>query len=214
MIKNAVAYYRVSTKKQGISGLGLKAQEYSVRTFAKGNKFKIAKEFIEVESGKKRSRPILIEAIKYCREKKATLIIAKLNRLGRNVAYVSALMEDKFNIIAVEYPYASKFLLHVIAAFDQNEREQISKNTKAALAVAKKRGVRLGEFGKVLAKRNINRSKIFLERMKPILLRLKRLGFKSAQSIADELNKRKVKTYRKNGSWQTGSVYILLRKIS
>src|ERR1700732_1524835 len=138
-----IAYYRVSTGRQGASGLGLEAQRAAVyRHIGAGQ---LAAEYTEVESGKKHTnRPQLLTALQECRRKKATLVIAKLDRLGRNVAFISALMESGADFVCCDNPHANRLMLHMLAAFAAHEREQISQRTKAALAAAKARGVKLG----------------------------------------------------------------------
>jgi DNA invertase Pin-like site-specific DNA recombinase len=138
-----IAYYRVSTDRQGASGLGLEAQRTAVaRHIAPAV---LHTEYTEVESGKQHTnRPQLLAALQECRRRKATLVIAKLDRLGRNVAFISALMESGADFVCCDNPHANRFMLHMLAAFAEHEREQISQRTKAALAAAKARGVKLG----------------------------------------------------------------------
>ena len=143
MSKQAIAYYRVSTQKQGISGLGLDAQRQSVTTYAKG-RYTIAAEFVEVESGKKADRAELTKALAMAKEVGAVLLIAKLDRLARNVAFTSALMASGVQFVAVDMPDANNLTIHIIAAIAEHERELISARTKAALEQAKKRGATLG----------------------------------------------------------------------
>src|SRR4051812_34693876 len=139
-----VAYYRVSTQKQGNSGLGLDAQRDAVLGYLNGGDWQLVAEFTEVESGKKNDRPELAKALATCRRIGATLIIAKLDRLARNVAFVSNLMEAGVEFVAVDMPMANKLTVHILAAVAEHEREMISARTKAALAAARARGVRLG----------------------------------------------------------------------
>src|SRR5262245_46589441 len=135
-----VAYYRVSTVRQGQSGLGLEAQQAAVAAFCEP-----IESFTEVESGKRSdNRPQLALAITACRRLKATLIVAKLDRLARNVAFVSTLMESGVDFVAADNPHATRLTVHILAAVAEHEREMISQRTKAALAAAKARGVRLG----------------------------------------------------------------------
>lgn len=142
-MKGFVAYYRVSTDRQGKSGLGLEAQRSAVAGFVAGRGELVA-EFTEVESGRKNDRPQLAAALDLCRRQKATLVIAKLDRLARNVAFISRLMESGAEFVAVDNPHATKLLMHMLAAFAEHERDQISLRTTAALAAAKARGVKLG----------------------------------------------------------------------
>ena len=143
MSKQAIAYYRVSTQKQGQSGLGLDAQRQSVTSYAKG-RYTIAAEFVEVESGKKADRAELTKALAMAKEVGAVLLIAKLDRLARNVAFTSALMASGVQFVAVDMPDANNLTIHIIAAIAEHERELISARTKAALEQAKKRGATLG----------------------------------------------------------------------
>jgi DNA invertase Pin-like site-specific DNA recombinase len=139
-----VAYYRVSTERQGQSGLGLDAQKAAVAAFMRG-KGELEGEFVEVESGRKDDRPQLAAALALCRGKLGrVLVIAKLDRLARSVAFISNLMESGVAFVAVDMPHANKLTMHVLAAVAEHEREMISQRTKAALAAAKARGTRLG----------------------------------------------------------------------
>lgn len=149
-MKKAIAYYRVSTDRQGKSGLGLEAQEQAVSVFVSAYGYNVIAEYKEVESGRKNKRPELLAALAQCRKERATLIIAKFDRLGRNVAFVSNLMESKVAFKAVDNPHASDLMLHMLAAFAQHEAVQISIRTKDALQAAKRRGVELGKHGKYI----------------------------------------------------------------
>jgi DNA invertase Pin-like site-specific DNA recombinase len=138
-----VSYARVSTTRQGESGLGLQAQREAVARHLGGNP--LIAEFIEVESGKSdRNRPQLLAALAECKRKKATLVIAKLDRLSRNLAFIATLMESDVEFVCCDNPHATKTLLRILAVFAQHEREMISDRTKQALAAAKARGTKLG----------------------------------------------------------------------
>lgn len=138
-----VAYYRVSTDRQGESGLGLEAQREAVARYA--GAVPLLAEFEEIESGKSHAnRPKLAEALAMCRKRKATLVIAKLDRLARNVHFVSGLMESRVQFVAVDMPMATPLTVHIIAAFAEHEREQISQRTRAAMQAAKARGMTFG----------------------------------------------------------------------
>jgi len=143
-VKKVVAYYRVSTKRQGQSGLGLDGQRVAIESFARQDDAVIVAEYTEVESGRKTNRPSLAKAISHAKLAKATLVVAKLDRLARNVAFTSALMESKVDFIACDNPSANKLTIHILAAVAEAEAEAISARTKAALAAAKVRGVKLG----------------------------------------------------------------------
>jgi DNA invertase Pin-like site-specific DNA recombinase len=144
-----VAYYRVNTDRQGRSGLGLglEAQRKAVTDYLNGGAWELVGEFVEVESGKKSDRPEMARAIEACRKYRARLVIAKLDRLSRNLAFVATLMDSGVEFVAVDNPHANKLTIHILAAVAEHEREAISERTKAALAAAKARGKRLGTPG-------------------------------------------------------------------
>jgi DNA invertase Pin-like site-specific DNA recombinase len=139
-----VAYYRVSTDRQGKSGLGLDAQRKAVLDYLNGGSWELVAEHTEIESGKNNERPALAKAIEACRRHRATLVIARLDRLSRNAAFIAALMDSGVAFVAVDNPHANKLTVHILAAVAEHEREIISERTKAALAAAKARGKRLG----------------------------------------------------------------------
>ena len=192
-----IAYYRVSTDRQGASGLGLEAQRAAVlRHIGAGQ---LATEYTEIESGKQHSnRPQLLAALQECRRKKATLVIAKLDRLGRNVAFISALMESGADFVCCDNPHANRLMLHMLAAFAEHEREQISHRTKAALAAAKVRGVKLGN-PRPLEALDLARAVHVARRPAPEVLNIMRslegqgMGYRA---IARELNRLNIKTGR------------------
>ena len=138
-----VAYLRQSTKKQEISGLGIEAQREIIKNYLR-DKIPIA-EYVETESGKKCDRPVLQEALKQCRKIGATLIVAKLDRLARNTAFVSRLLENDIEIVFCDFPQANKLVLHIIAAIAEYEANLISTRTKQSLNAKKARGVKLGK---------------------------------------------------------------------
>lgn len=138
-----VAYYRVSTDKQGDSGLGLEAQKSDVRRFIHPDNIDI--ELTEIESGRKHIRPVLNEAINLCKKHGATLLIAKLDRLARNVSFVSTLMNSGVRFIAVDMPQATELTIHIYSAMAEDEAKRISSRTKAALKVKKEQGYKLGK---------------------------------------------------------------------
>ena len=214
MSKNAIAYYRVSTERQGASGLGLEAQQEAVSNFINRQGYNIVKVFTEVESGKNNKRPQLLAALLQCKKERATLIIAKLDRLGRNVAFIANLMESKVDFVAVDNPEAKPLILHILAAFAQHEREQISMRTRDALQAAKRRGVHLGMHGRnVLSGQNKKAAHDFALSLKPLIKELQTKGFTTVRSITQELNQRQVPTYRNDGQkWHLPSVYRLLKR--
>jgi DNA invertase Pin-like site-specific DNA recombinase len=171
-----VAYYRVSTEKQGRSGLGLEAQREAVLGYLNGGSWELLAEFTETETGKGSNalakRLQLRAALEHARKHKATLVIAKLDRLARNVAFIAQLMESGVDFIAVDNPTANRLTLHILAAVAEHEREMISERTKAALAAAKARGTVLGRHGAALALENRAAAH---ERLAPLEARLREL---------------------------------------
>ena len=139
-----IAYYRVSTNRQGKSGLGLDAQRRAVRDHLGNNGWELIEEYVEVESGKKNNRPKLAKALAACKKHKATLIIAKLDRLARNVHFISGLLESDVKFTCCDMPEADRAFLQMSAVMSEWEGRQISKRTKEALAEAKERGIKLG----------------------------------------------------------------------
>src|SRR5262245_28925756 len=133
-----IAYYRVSTDKQGQSGLGLDAQRAAVMTYLNGGPWKLIAEFTEVETGKRADRPELQKALAACRKHKGKLIIAKLDRLSRNLAFIATLMDSGVEFVATDNPHANRLSVHILAAVAEHEREAISERTKAALQAAKR----------------------------------------------------------------------------
>ena len=157
---NFIAYLRVSTARQGQSGLGLEAQRHAVANYIQGGAGTPCGEFIEVESGKGSNalarRPQLRMALDACKKHRATLVIAKLDRLARNVHFISGLLESGVEFVAADMPEANKVMLHMHAVMAEWERDQISARTKAALAAAKARGVQLGVAGRENLNRNVH----------------------------------------------------------
>jgi DNA invertase Pin-like site-specific DNA recombinase len=208
-----VPYYRVSTDRQGRSGLGLEAQQKAVRDYLNGAAWEIVGEFVEVESGKRADRPELARALDACRKHKARLVIAKLDRLSRNLAFIATLMEAGVEFLAVDNPHASKLTLHILAAVAEHEREAISERTKAALAAAKARGKRLGTpdpVGAVARMGAAHKAQAvrFAANVLPIIREVQAGGHASHNAIAGQLNARKVATAR-GGRW----THVQVRKI-
>lgn len=213
-----IAYYRVSTDRQGRSGLGLEAQREAVTRYLNGGNWQLLDEFVEVESGKRDdNRPQLAAALAACRKQKATLVIAKLDRLARNVAFIANLMESKAEFIAVDFPTANRVTLHIMAAFAEHEREMISARTKAALAIRKAQGAKLGNRTNLAAAQAKGGAAIkreadaFAARVIPTIEAIKATGATSYNAIAKVLNDRGVKT-AKGGTWAAATVRnIMLR---
>lgn len=211
-----VAYYRVSTARQGRSGLGLESQQEAVRSYLNGGSWNLVAEITEIESGKRNDRPKLAEALKLCRLHGATLIIAKLDRLARNVAFVSALMESGVEFTAVDFPQANRLTVHILAAVAEHEAKAISDRTKAALQAAKARGTKLGRNkgeGNVMtdayrAKATVAvqaKANARAELLSDVLAHIKAEGATSLREIAAALNERGIQTSR-GGSWSAVQV--------
>ena len=212
MAKQFIAYFRVSTDRQGRSGLGLEAQREAVLRHLAGVGGVLHGEFIEVESGKRNDRPQLAAAIAAAKKAKATLIIAKLDRLARNVYFVSGLMESGADFVAADNPHANKLMVHLLAAFAEHEREQISQRTKDALAAAKSRGIRLGRNGAERLAPAYRTEAIERARdLAPILAELKSAGM-SARQIAAELTARGIQTPA-GGRWHGQTVLRMIGRL-
>lgn len=206
-----VSYLRVSTNRQGGSGLGLEAQREAVSRFLASKGSTLHAEYVEIESGKLRSRPVLTEALTHCRKDKAILVIAKLDRLARNVAFVSSLMEAKTEFVAVDAPYANRLMIHILAAFAEHEREQIAARTRDALAAAKARGVKLGVNGARLAKQRKEEALAFAEKLRPTIGELVGRNLTLAQ-MAEELKMRDISP-RCGGEWKPMMVSRVIQRL-
>lgn len=207
-----IAYYRVSTAQQGKSGLGLEAQKAAVQAYLNGGKWEVLGEFTEVESGKKKNRPQLQAALAMCKKQKATLVIAKLDRLARNLHFISGLMEAKIDFVAADMPSANRMTVQIMAVFAEEEARAISARTKAALASAKARGVQLGRNGATLGAKNHARASEGAASLRPIIEKLTSKGIQTPRAIAEALNKQGVKTPQ-GKQWHRTSVIRLLSRI-
>lgn len=204
---NFVSYLRVSTQKQGASGLGLDAQRNAVEHFVSGANGTLIAEYQEVETGKGSDalvkRPTLRAALEFCRKQGATLVIAKLDRLARNVHFVSGLMESRAKFVACDMPEANELTIHIMAAFAEHEAKRISQRTKEALAAAKARGVALGASGAANLKPNIElrqqAATAFVERLRPLFDGMAVRGL-SQRAMVAELNMIGIPT-PKGGKW-------------
>jgi DNA invertase Pin-like site-specific DNA recombinase len=205
-----IAYYRVSTDRQGKSGLGLEAQRAAVGAYLASVDGTLLAEFTEVETGRRNDRPELQKALAACRKHKARLVIAKLDRLSRNVAFIAAMMDSGVEFVACDNPHATRLTLHILAAVAEHEREMIASRTKAALQAAKARGVRLGLNGKQLASENHSTALVRANRIRPVLTELVRSGMSSRQ-IAVELTRRGIATPR-GGRWHPQTVMRALER--
>ncbi|WP_201829202.1 recombinase family protein [Microvirga zambiensis] len=224
----AIAYYRVSTKKQGRSGLGLEAQREAVHRFAAQEGVEILAEYTEVETGKGsdalEQRPHLASAIEKAQRLNSIVLTAKLDRLSRDVHFISGLMKHKIRFVVTELGAdADPFMLHLYAALAEKERSLIAQRTRDALAVAKARGVRLGnpkgaehlkgrgnkEAVEAVAQRADDRAKMLVG----VLDDLRAQGTTSANGIANVLNSQGIATAR-GGKWTARSVLNVLKRLS
>jgi DNA invertase Pin-like site-specific DNA recombinase len=215
-----VAYYRVSTARQGKSGLGLEAQRQAVEEHLNGGSWQLVAEFTEIESGKRSDRPKLAEALKTCRLRGGKLVIAKLDRLARNVAFISNLMESQVEFEAVDFPQANRLTIHIMAAIAEHEAKMISERTRAALAAAKARGKKLGGFrGRAgtaadCAKARKARSdgaKARAADLAPVINDIRASGAQSLHAIAKELNGRGISAPR-GGEWSAAQVRAVMAR--
>lgn len=213
-MKTAVAYARVSTDRQGRSGLGLEAQQAALARFAEAEGYSLIQTFEEVETGKGADaldrRPQLAAALKIARQHKAPIIVAKLDRLSRDVHFISGLMTHKTPFIVAELGAdADPFMLHLYAALAEKERRLISQRTRDALAERKKQGVKLGGLN---AKGEANRREA-LERAEQLRPLFAELEGKSHRAIAATLNARNVPTPA-GGQWHAVTVKRVLERLS
>ena len=213
-----VAYFRVSTDKQGRSGLGIEAQRAAVMGWLNGGQWELLGEFVEQESGKRHdNRPQLKAALDLCRKRKATLVIAKLDRLTRNAAFLCNLLESGVKFVAVDNANVGPLTIRILAAVAQDEREQISNRTKAALQAKKARGAllgfanpaRQGMTAKEAARIRGNRISLdadqFAANTLPVIASIKKAGITSLHGIAKALNDRGVPSAR-GASWYASTV--------
>lgn len=215
-----VTYYRVSTQRQGASGLGLDAQRQTVAQYLSGAHRTTVGEFSEVETGKGADplsrRPQLRLALDLCKKTGATLLIAKLDRLARNVHFVSGLMESKVSFVACDLPEANQLTIHIMAAFAEHEARRISERTRDALAAAKARGVVLGATGPANLKTcndlRQHKAQEFLERLRPVLEGMKAQEL-TRRAMVERLNALGIKAPM-GGAWSLGQIQRLVKRNS
>jgi DNA invertase Pin-like site-specific DNA recombinase len=205
-----VAYFRVSTEKQGKSGLGLAAQHSLVERFLSDGD-EVIGEYVEVQSGKNDERVELWKAINHAKRNDAKLLIAKLDRFSRKVSFIASIMEQGIGLVVAEMPHATDFQLHIFAALAQEERRLISERTRNALAEAKKRGVQLGKNGKVLAELNRKAADERAKALRPIIMPMVDQGL-SISEIARRLNRDAIKSAR-GGKFHPQQVADLTRRM-
>jgi DNA invertase Pin-like site-specific DNA recombinase len=217
--KKFIAYYRVSTQKQGQSGLGLEAQQHAVKTYLNSGQWDLIAEITEIETGKGADalakRPQLKAAIEKAKKEGATLVIAKLDRLARNVHFITGMIETGVDFVAADMPQANKVMLQMHAVMSEWERDQISARTKAALAAAKTRGVKLGTAGPANLKPHIEERQqaadAFAKRLRVMIEHFKSQGL-SQRKICEELNAVKLKAPR-GGEWRPTQLQRVMARL-
>ena len=230
MVNNAVpilklvAYERVSTARQGRSGLGLEAQRKAIDDYATATGALVLGRFTEVESGGRNDRPELDAALNLAKLTGATLIIAKLDRLSRNAAFLLTLRDAGVRFLACDMPEANDLTVGIMALVAQQEREAISRRTKEALAAAKARGVKLGNPNGAAALRRVGKggtalratvsanANTFARDLSPVIAALRASGHTTLRAIAAELNARGIQT-RQGGNWHVSNVRNLLMRL-
>jgi DNA invertase Pin-like site-specific DNA recombinase len=215
-----VAYFRVSTDRQGRSGLGLDAQRERVMNFLNGGAWSLIGEFTEIESGRINERPSLEQAVKLCKREKATLVVATLDRLTRDLAFGATLLNDnKVKFVCADFPEASREMLQMRMVFAEWEARKIGERTKAALTELKKKGVKLGsptpEIGSAAGiKRIQDKADAYAERVGPLVRDIiRKTGAQTLRDIAAAMTSRGIQTPRGNTDWHASQVANLLKRI-
>lgn len=208
-----ISYLRVSTDRQGRTGLGLEAQRQAVAEYLNGGSWQLLAEHVEVESGKRgsSSRPVLAEALAACKKHKATLVIARLDRLARNLHFISGLMQAGVDFVACDMPSANRLTVQIMAAIAEDEGRRISERTRAALQAAKARGKLLGTHGRVLGQQNRDRALEHVRQIAPVVRGI-RSAARSVREVTEALNAAGVPT-AKGGKWHLASVHRLLQRL-
>jgi DNA invertase Pin-like site-specific DNA recombinase len=218
-----ISYLRVSTQRQGKSGLGLEAQRNSVAEFLNGGNWTLIKEFVEIESGKKADRPELAKAVQACRAHGAKLVIAKLDRLSRDAHFLLGLEKAGIDFVAADMPNANRLTVGIMAMVAEEERRMISRRTKDALQAAKRRGVKLGgdrgvkptaKVRKLAVEAIQARAEAKAADIGPIIAELQAGGVTSRSGIAVALNAQGIPTSRGNGVWTATQVSRVLSRLA
>jgi DNA invertase Pin-like site-specific DNA recombinase len=215
-MKTYVAYYRVSTDRQGRSALGLEAQRESVLRHIASSCGDLVAEYTEVESGKRTDRAQMQAALRECRRRRATLVISRLDRLARNATFLLQLRDSNVEFVAADMPFADRFTVGILALVAERERDLISIRTREALAAAKRRGVKLGgpqprragACGVAAVKAMVN---AFDANVLPVVQEIRRAGIVSLRGIAGALNARGLRT-RRSGDWSGEAVRLLTKR--
>jgi DNA invertase Pin-like site-specific DNA recombinase len=217
-----VAYYRVSTDRQGQSGLGIEAQQEAVRTFLNGGRWSVIGEFTEIESGTRKrlkDRPMLKAALELARKQKATLVVARLDRLARDVQFISTLLNGHVKFVCADTPHANRVYLQMVSVFAEDEARRISERTTAALQALKRQGKKLGsptpEIGSAEGVKVIQaKADAYAEKVGPIVRDIiRKSGADTLRDIAAALTARGIETPRGNNDWHPSQVSNLLKRI-
>jgi len=219
---NFISYYRVSTERQGRSGLGLEAQAAAVRAYLNGGSWELVQEFTEVESGKNNDRPQLAAALKHCKLTGSKLVIAKLDRLSRDAHFLLGLQKAGVPFVCADMPEANELTVGIMALVAEQERRAISIRTKEALAAAKARGVKLGSpkgamhlrgrYQPQAVEANREKANNFATEVLDTVQSIRTEGKTSLRAIANELNERKVQAPR-GGTWHAMTVKRILERL-
>ena len=219
-----MSYLRVSTDRQGRSGLGLEAQRAAVDAYLNGGSWRLLEEYLEVESGKKNDRPQLAKALHHAKVTGATLVIAKLDRLSRDAHFLLGLDKAGVDFVAADMPHANRLTVGIMALVAEQEREAISKRTKEALAAAKRRGVKLGNPNGAAALRKAGKGNAAAvarvqeaahqraEDLQPVIQELQEHGITGLRAIGRALNERGVVTPR-GGKWHPTTVARVMERM-
>jgi DNA invertase Pin-like site-specific DNA recombinase len=217
-----ISYLRVSTAKQGRSGLGIEAQRHAVESYLNGGKWELLAEYVEQESGGNNDRPKLAAALHHAKVTGATLLIAKLDRLSRDLAFIANLQKAQAKFVCCDMPEANELTIHLMAALAQHERKLIGQRTREAMAAAKRRGKRFGNPNGARALEGVGndaavvkikeRADEFAKDIISIVRDIQDNGITSLVGIAQELEKRGIKTAR-GGQWHASTVYNLLERM-
>jgi DNA invertase Pin-like site-specific DNA recombinase len=208
-----ITYCRVSTGRQQQSGLGIEAQQEAVHRYASQTNSTIIAAYIETESGAKSDRPQLAKALAHCRRAKATLLIARLDRLSRSLSFVAQLLDANVEIRCADMPEANRLLLQMLAVFSEHERQMIRERTRAALAAAKARGTVLGANGKVLAAKHRTEAQAHAEGLRRAIMQARAAGCVSLPQIADFLTAQGHQT-ASGGRWHPMTVRRVLDRLN
>lgn len=215
LTKKAVSHLRVSTRRQGKSGLGLAAQRRLIAQHFKANNIQLVKEFVEIGSGRPRMRPKLKRTIEYCRKNNLPLYAAHQSRIARNLGFVYDLIDSGLDFKSVDNPTADKRSKLFQALMDDLAGDDISRNTKNALISAVKKGIKLGGNSKKRQRTIQKKRKAYLKWIRPIIRGIQKRGFTTTRGIMGELIRRKVKSPRGiKGGWHISTVYKVLCDLS